>query len=118
MAFENSTLLFGNCAVTFETRSLDDASRTYDTLRTLRRLRSRNGPVAATQGVQRLKYLQYLIALDGRVANRSYREIAELLYGAHVARHWANDTRGYKSKVRRAVEKGVALMNGGYRSLL
>jgi hypothetical protein len=119
MAVKNSTLLFGNCAVTFETRSLDDASRTYETLRTLRRLRSRNGPDETTQGRQRLKYLQYLIALDGRLANRSYREIAEVLYGTqHVAPHWANDNRGYKSKVRRAVEKGIALMNGGYRTLL
>jgi hypothetical protein len=66
-----------------------------------------------------LKYLQYLVALDGRLANRSYREIAELLYGAErVAPFWANDTRAYKSKVRRTVAKGVALMNGGYRTLL
>lgn len=119
MAVENSTVLFDKCAVTFETRSLDEASRTYETLRALRRLRSREGSATETRGVPRLKYLRYLVALDGRLANRSYREIAELLYGAErVAPFWANDIRAYKSKVRRTVAKGVALMNGGYRTLL
>ena len=65
------------------------------------------------------KYLDYLIALDGHLAGRSYRDIAEVLYGKErVGSHWTDDTRWMKSKVRRAVERGIALMNGGYRELL
>ena len=65
------------------------------------------------------KYFDYLIALDGHLAGRTYRDIAEVLYGAdHVGPYWTDDSRGYKSKVRRAVERGVALMNGAYRELL
>ena len=65
------------------------------------------------------KYRDYLLALDGRLAGRSYRDIAEVLYGSDtIGTTWADDTRGLKSKVRRAVDCGLALMNGGYRELL
>lgn len=65
------------------------------------------------------KWHDYLIALDGHLAGRSYRDIAEVLYGSdRIGPYWTDDSRGYKSKVRRAVERGLALMNGGYRNLL
>jgi hypothetical protein len=65
------------------------------------------------------KWHDYLIALDGHLAGRSYRDIAEVLYGSdRIGPYWTDDSRGYKSKVRRAVECGLALMNGGYRDLL
>jgi hypothetical protein len=65
------------------------------------------------------KWHDYLIALDGHLAGRSYRDIAEILYGSDcIGPYWTDDSRGYKSKVRRAVERGLALMNGGYRDLL
>lgn len=65
------------------------------------------------------KYLTYLIALDGHLEGRTYREIAEVLLGKdRVGTHWTDETRWMKSRVRRAVERGIALMNGGYRDLL
>ena len=65
------------------------------------------------------KWHDYLIALDGHLAGRSYRDIAEILYGPdRIGPYWTDDSRGYKSKVRRAVRSGLALMNGGYRDLL
>jgi hypothetical protein len=71
----------------------------------------------STQGIAHLRH--YVIALDGHLAGRSYRDIAEVLYGAdRIGPYWTDDTRGYKSKVRRAVERGIAMMNGGYRALL
>jgi hypothetical protein len=71
----------------------------------------------STQSIAHLRH--YVIALDGHLAGRSYRDIAEVLYGAdRIGRYWTDDTRGYKSKVRRAVERGIAMMNGGYRALI
>jgi hypothetical protein len=65
------------------------------------------------------KYFDYLVALDGHLAGRSYRDIAEVLYGTdRIGSYWTDDSRGYKSKVRRAVACGLALMNNGYRDLL
>mgnify|MGYP003764624467 CR=1 FL=1 len=65
------------------------------------------------------KLLEYLIALDCRLAGLSYREIAIILYGRKtVETTWSDDTRGYKSKVIRACKNGFKLMNRGYLKLL
>jgi hypothetical protein len=65
------------------------------------------------------KYLDYLIALEGHLEGRSYREIATVLYGnSRIRETWNHDTHGYKLRVRRAVAQGLYLMNQGYRKLL
>jgi hypothetical protein len=61
----------------------------------------------------------YLIALDGHLAGRSYREIAQVIYGVERVKDvWTSESQFLKDRVRRAVVRGVALMNGGYRDLL
>jgi hypothetical protein len=61
----------------------------------------------------------YLIALDGHLAGRSYREIAQVIYGVErVKEVWTSETQFLKDRVRRAVVRGIELMNGGYRDLL
>lgn len=59
-----------------------------------------------------------LIALDGAGANTSYRDIAIVIFGeTRVAGEWrANST--LKDRVRRALARGQALRDGGYRMLL
>ena len=61
----------------------------------------------------------YLIALDGHLAGRSYREIAQVIYGVERVKDvWTSQSQFLKDRVRRAVVRGIELMNGGYRTLL
>jgi hypothetical protein len=61
----------------------------------------------------------YLIALDGHLAGRSYCEIAQVIYGVERVKDvWTSESRFLKDRVRRAVVRGIELMNGGYRNLL
>jgi hypothetical protein len=115
----NATFLIGESVVIFEIIGLENPASTFEAMRTLRRLRSNGSTDSGLHGEFRSKYFDYLVALDGHLAGRSYRDIAEVLYGSdRIGPYWTNDSRGYKSKVRRAVERGFALMNGGYRELL
>ncbi|WP_353806516.1 DUF2285 domain-containing protein [Mesorhizobium sp.] len=60
-----------------------------------------------------------LRALDGSLAGASHREIAEALFGQwRVHSDW-NDPRDHlRDRIRRAVSRGRALMNGGYLDFL
>jgi|SRR5690625_17818 len=61
--------------------------------------------------------LHTLQALDATLAGASLREIAEGLFGTGaVVASWYTDG-GLRSKVRRLVRRGKALMDGGYRRL-
>lgn len=58
-----------------------------------------------------------LIALDGRRAGASNREIAAVIYGHDWVEHdWPN--AGLQDRLRRDLQRGLALSNGGYRDLL
>jgi hypothetical protein len=119
MVVRNATFLIGKSAVTFEILGLENSKRAMDAVCTLRNLTTNAARELNVKSRFSSKYLNYLVALDGHLAGRSYRDIAEILYGAdRIGPYWTDDSRGYKSKVRRAVERGVALMNGGYRELL
>ena len=60
--------------------------------------------------------LHTLQALDATLAGASLREVAEGLFGVDAAADWYSDG-GLRSKVRRLVRRGDALMRGGYRRL-
>jgi hypothetical protein len=58
-----------------------------------------------------------LIALDGRRAGATNRQIAAVIYGHDwVERDWPNS--GLQDRLRRDLQRGLALSNGGYRDLL
>lgn len=60
-----------------------------------------------------------LRALDGSLAGASHREIAEVLIGERrVHAEWADPRDHLRDRIRRAVSRGRALMNGGYRDFL
>mgnify|MGYP001262274489 CR=1 FL=1 len=63
-----------------------------------------------------LQELHTLQALDATLAGASLREVAEGLFGVDAAAGWYSDG-GLRSKVRRLVRRGDALMRGGYRRL-
>ena len=71
--------------------------------------RSRPPPAALLE-------LHTLQALDATLAGASLRDVAEGLFGADAAAGWYSDG-GLRSKVRRLVRRGDALMRGGYRRL-
>jgi type VI secretion system activator RovC-like protein len=77
------------------------------------------GPPPLPLNVRRRQGLILSIrALDGRLAGKTYREIAEGLFGQHriPKRDWR--THDLRSRTIRSVRSGFALMRGGYRALL
>jgi Uncharacterized conserved protein (DUF2285)/Family of unknown function (DUF6499) len=115
----SGTLLFGSSTITFLHEGLSTAANHHRTTQILKQFVSAKAATTPPQHRADSKYLDYLIALDGHLEGRSYREIANVIYGSGtVGPYWTDDSRGYKLKVRRAVRRGIALMNGGYRELL
>lgn len=76
-------------------------------------------PPGALPPQRRARLVTTLRALDGRMAGASTREIAAALFGSDrvpAGPEWkAHDLR---SRAKRLVASGLALMNGGYRELL
>ncbi|MER8615107.1 DUF2285 domain-containing protein [Mesorhizobium sp. M1216] len=60
-----------------------------------------------------------LRGLDGSLAGASHRELAEALIGQRrVHADWRDPRDHLRDRIRRAVSRGCALMNGGYRDFL
>ena len=119
LAISGPSLLTGPRALIFDIEGLDRISPVVETLQVLSGLRDRRTVREQYWGQTELRLRECLVALDGHLEDRSYRDIAQVLYGAdRVAETWISDTRFMKDKVRRAVERGVELMNGAYRKLL
>jgi hypothetical protein len=60
-----------------------------------------------------------LIALDGDAAGASYRETSTVMFGAkETDKSWRSLNNPRKDQVRRALQRGEALIAGGYRKLL
>jgi hypothetical protein len=119
LVIEKGTFLFGKSAITFTHEGLCSAASHFATMQVLIQFTvqetSRLKPLSYSES----KYLDYLIALDGHLEGRSHREIAIILLGQDVVEaNWNSHTDWLKSKVRRAIRRGKALMNGGYRKLL
>jgi hypothetical protein len=103
----------------FHIEGLSKVTNVAETLRTLRNLRDQTAVAASHQSQFELHLRNYLVALDGHLAGRSYRNIAEVIYGSdRVESIWTNETRFLKETVRRAVRRGIQYMEGDYRTLL
>ena len=57
-------------------------------------------------------------ALDGHLAEASYREIAHALYGPEAVARYAWKTSSIRGQTIRLVQDAVRMMCGGYRELL
>lgn len=74
-------------------------------------------PLALTR--QRRDRLVFMVrALDGHLAEASYREIAEALFGARRVEGEMWKTSSLRDRTIRLVKGGLALMHAGYRKLL
>jgi hypothetical protein len=77
----------------------------------------RREPLALTR--QRRDRLVFMLrALDGHLAEASYREIAEVLFGARRLEREAWKTSSLRDRTIRLVKGGLGLMRTGYRKLL
>lgn len=113
------SILTGDCIFTFSFEGIENAISRLHALRDLQQFMSFSTKFLAPVWPSNCKYRDYLVALDGHLAHRTYRDIAEVLYGSErVKEVWTNETRHLKDKVRRAVQAGIELMNGGYVNLL
>ena len=74
-------------------------------------------PLALTR--QRRDRLVFMVrALDGHLAEASYRQIAEVLFGARRLEREVWKTSSLRDRTIRLVKGGLALMRAGYRKLL
>jgi hypothetical protein len=75
-------------------------------------------PLHALSPHRRRRLTLALRALDARMDGSTYREIAEVLFGARriSERDWR--THDLRNRTIRLVQSGFALMRGGYRALL
>lgn len=112
-------ILFGKCKCIFHVEGFSNVNRFIETLRTLSKLRDQTTPTISQQSQFELHLRDYLIALDGHLAGRSYRDIAEVIDGSDRVRNvWTNETRFLKETVRRAVRRGIQYMESEYCTLL
>ena len=66
---------------------------------------------------RRLRFV--LRALDGALAGLPHRDIAAALFGEERVRaDWSDPRDHLRDQIRRAVGRGCALMNGGYKDFL
>lgn len=108
-------------SLTFELDAFHDLGPQTECLRLLQRLTEIDDPKKVGRSPwnndERLR--QALIALDGSLAGKTYREIAIIIFGEErAAADWNGASRFMKDRTRRLVAKGQELMNGGYRELL
>ena len=76
-------------------------------------------PRHAKQSIRQTLMRNALMALDGRRAGASYRDLAAIIYGTRVADEaWKNQNRSLKDRLHRALTFGIAMRDGGYRKLL
>jgi hypothetical protein len=77
------------------------------------------GPPPHAFSAQRRRRLTLALrALDARMDGRTYREIAEVLFGAKQIPERAWKTHDLRNRTIRLVQTGFDLMRGGYRTLL
>jgi hypothetical protein len=67
---------------------------------------------------RRQRFALVLRALDGRNEGKTYRAIAEGLFGKKSVPERAWKTHDLRNRTIRLVQRGLALMRGGYRELL
>ncbi len=119
LAGTGCSLISGPCRIKFEIEGLDGVAPQLNAIKKLARFAQNNDENSDTEEQSNPLLLSYLIALDGFLAGKTYRQIAQVLYGEdRVSEVWTSETRFMKDKVRRAVERGIAYMEGEYLTLL
>lgn len=104
----------------FELGRLDDLTVQTDCLKMLQRFADpakAAAPASVFGSDDKLRHA--LMALDGFLAGKTYRQIAMTIFGeVRVAEEWGAGNESFKDRTRRLVARGRELMQGGYRSLM
>lgn len=113
----------GPVRLTFSTVGMSGVSKAIDEFTLLTEILfpdpGKAAPKAKSRPVIRIELRDALIALDGKCAGATRREIARVIYGdAAVAAQWSDPSETMKDRVKRSIKRGERLMNGGYRALL
>lgn len=118
LRLHGSRATLGPVAVVFMLRGLPDPGYVAGVLGSLANLVSCPSR-DAHQGRDPLMMRDALVALDGRCAGASYRDVAAVLYGSErTYAEWSGLSRWMKERVRRALARGEQLRDGGYLELL
>ena len=119
LSLAGQSILLGECKYAFQVEGLSRLENVTETLRALTKLRKVSTSPKPQHSQFEIHLRNYLVALDGHFAGRSYRDIAEVIYGRDRVKHvWTNETRHLKEGMRRAVRRGIEFMEGEYRTLL
>ncbi len=79
------------------------------------------GPAPQSQALtaqQRQRLIQMLVALDGRLSQASYREIASVLFGGSLTSEKGWKTHPIRGRTIRLVNHAMKMVNRGYLKLL
>jgi hypothetical protein len=117
------SVLGKNLCATFEIHGLSRTKTVTGALLTLAQMKDdlpvSDGPATTAWPDANSRLRTCLVALDGSLNSASYRQIARVIYGPErVLEDWTGESRYLKERMRRAVESGRELMDGGYRKLL
>jgi hypothetical protein len=119
LAGTGCSLMSGSCDIKFEIAGIRGIVPQLDAIKTLARFARENDENSETEEQRYPLLLSYLIALDGHLEGKTYRQIAQVIYGEdRVCEVWTSETRFMKDKIRRAVERGIAYMERDYLTLL
>jgi len=117
--------LTGACAldsalrITFLTHGLDGSARALQAFKELAASISRRSSRRLLAWTPRsLSVRSTLIAIDGDDAGATYRDIARVIFGAEYTDAAWRKNQSLKDGVRHALQRGRAMMAGGYRRLL
>ena len=118
LRLQGATALRGPVCLTFQIagmRALPDAGRSILSLPDMPTGRRRK----FNRSLRQLLLREAVIALDGRTAGATYRDIAVVIAGAECARAaWRSSNHSLKDRMRRALKAGMRFRNGGYRTLI
>ena len=77
------------------------------------------GPRKFNRSRRQLLLRDALVALDGRQAGATYRDVAVVIAGVESARAaWRSSDHSLKDRMRRALKAGMRFRNGRYRTLI
>jgi hypothetical protein len=120
LVIEGADLLSGPVRLNFIIRGIAGISASIDKLAVLRKLLAPGGKRCLEPNgwsARTLRLRNALVALDGRAAGASYRDVASVIFGKdRVASDWPDPA--LKDRVRRSLSRGEAYANGGYRALI
>ena len=81
MVITGKSFLSGDSVLSFNFEGINGALWHLNSLRELRQLMCNSQSSSSLSWLSDTKYRDYLVALDGHLEQRSYRDIAEVLYG-------------------------------------